>query len=177
MISSLSQRPSPNQRAVGGASGVLKIIIIFFFSHLMLWFFFFNLDLFLLILFIHARAQKLKKTCHFITDCTVCLSAVIFGEDVAFGGVFRCTVGLRDKYGKMLHSHSIRPIQKPLLLSLLKKILSATCSFSLRYVSLPLGGSRGLLKNLASSSLARSYYCSPRGPEGSVCTYVSIVAR
>lgn len=28
-------------------------------------------------------------------------SAVIFGEDVAFGGVFRCTVGLRDKYGKI----------------------------------------------------------------------------
>lgn len=27
-------------------------------------------------------------------------SAVIFGEDVAFGGVFRCTVGLRDKYGR-----------------------------------------------------------------------------
>uniref|UniRef100_A0A8C4WWS8 2-oxoisovalerate dehydrogenase subunit beta, mitochondrial n=1 Tax=Eptatretus burgeri TaxID=7764 RepID=A0A8C4WWS8_EPTBU len=27
-------------------------------------------------------------------------STVIFGEDVAFGGVFRCTVGLRDKYGK-----------------------------------------------------------------------------
>lgn len=25
--------------------------------------------------------------------------AVIFGEDVAFGGVFRCTVDLRDKYG------------------------------------------------------------------------------
>ncbi len=25
--------------------------------------------------------------------------AVVFGEDVAFGGVFRCTVGLRDKYG------------------------------------------------------------------------------
>ncbi|XP_027459514.1 2-oxoisovalerate dehydrogenase subunit beta, mitochondrial isoform X5 [Zalophus californianus] len=25
-------------------------------------------------------------------------TAVIFGEDVAFGGVFRCTVGLRDKY-------------------------------------------------------------------------------
>lgn len=24
---------------------------------------------------------------------------VIFGEDVGFGGVFRCTVGLRDKYG------------------------------------------------------------------------------
>ena len=23
----------------------------------------------------------------------------IFGEDVAFGGVFRCTVNLRDKYG------------------------------------------------------------------------------
>jgi hypothetical protein len=25
--------------------------------------------------------------------------AVIFGEDVAFGGVFRCTMGLRDKFG------------------------------------------------------------------------------
>lgn len=25
--------------------------------------------------------------------------AVVFGEDVAFGGVFRCTIGLRDKYG------------------------------------------------------------------------------
>lgn len=24
----------------------------------------------------------------------------VFGEDVAFGGVFRCTVGLKDKYGK-----------------------------------------------------------------------------
>lgn len=30
---------------------------------------------------------------------SVC-SKVIFGEDVAFGGVFRCTVGLRDKYGE-----------------------------------------------------------------------------
>ncbi|KAI9096968.1 thiamine diphosphate-binding protein [Phlyctochytrium arcticum] len=27
-------------------------------------------------------------------------SAVIFGEDVAFGGVFRCTMGLQEKYGK-----------------------------------------------------------------------------
>ncbi|XP_009860514.2 2-oxoisovalerate dehydrogenase subunit beta, mitochondrial [Ciona intestinalis] len=26
-------------------------------------------------------------------------TAIIFGEDVAFGGVFRCTVGLREKYG------------------------------------------------------------------------------
>lgn len=26
-------------------------------------------------------------------------SAIVFGEDVAFGGVFRCTKGLRDKYG------------------------------------------------------------------------------
>lgn len=24
---------------------------------------------------------------------------VVFGEDVAFGGVFRCTVGLQKKYG------------------------------------------------------------------------------
>lgn len=27
-------------------------------------------------------------------------TAVVFGEDVAFGGVFRCTVGLREKHGK-----------------------------------------------------------------------------
>ena len=27
---------------------------------------------------------------------------VVFGEDVAFGGVFRCTVGLKDKYGEIL---------------------------------------------------------------------------
>ena len=26
--------------------------------------------------------------------------SVLFGEDVAFGGVFRCSVGLRDKYGE-----------------------------------------------------------------------------
>lgn len=28
------------------------------------------------------------------------LHTVIFGEDVAFGGVFRCTVGLQEKHGK-----------------------------------------------------------------------------
>lgn len=28
------------------------------------------------------------------------LCPVIFGEDVAFGGVFRCTVGLQEKHGK-----------------------------------------------------------------------------
>ncbi|VDK54015.1 unnamed protein product [Gongylonema pulchrum] len=27
-------------------------------------------------------------------------TACVFGEDVAFGGVFRCTVGLQEKYGK-----------------------------------------------------------------------------
>ncbi|KAK3603004.1 hypothetical protein CHS0354_016820 [Potamilus streckersoni] len=27
-------------------------------------------------------------------------TAVLFGEDVAFGGVFRCSIGLKDKYGK-----------------------------------------------------------------------------
>ena len=25
--------------------------------------------------------------------------AIVFGEDVRFGGVFRCTVGLNEKYG------------------------------------------------------------------------------
>lgn len=31
-------------------------------------------------------------------------TATVFGEDVAFGGVFRCTVGLRDKYGEFVRS-------------------------------------------------------------------------
>ena len=26
-------------------------------------------------------------------------NSVIFGEDVAFGGVFRCTMGLKDQFG------------------------------------------------------------------------------
>jgi len=26
-------------------------------------------------------------------------SALVFGEDVKFGGVFRCTMGLNEKYG------------------------------------------------------------------------------
>lgn len=30
--------------------------------------------------------------------CVPC-SACVFGEDVAFGGVFRCSVDLRDKFG------------------------------------------------------------------------------
>ena len=29
-------------------------------------------------------------------------SAIVFGEDVAFGGVFRCTQGLLDKYGRII---------------------------------------------------------------------------
>ena len=27
-------------------------------------------------------------------------SAVVFGEDVGFGGVFRCSVGLQEEFGK-----------------------------------------------------------------------------
>ena len=26
-------------------------------------------------------------------------TAIVFGEDVAFGGVFRCTLGLQEKFG------------------------------------------------------------------------------
>ena len=35
--------------------------------------------------------RRKRKTC--------CFFSVIFGEDVAFGGVFRCTTELRSKYG------------------------------------------------------------------------------
>lgn len=29
-------------------------------------------------------------------------TAVVFGEDVAFGGVFRCTMGLAEEFGALL---------------------------------------------------------------------------
>jgi hypothetical protein len=32
--------------------------------------------------------------------CCCCCRALVFGEDVAFGGVFRCTVGLLERYGR-----------------------------------------------------------------------------
>lgn len=41
----------------------------------------------------------MSKVSYLVSDFFVCFK-VIFGEDVAFGGVFRCTVGLRDKYGE-----------------------------------------------------------------------------
>jgi 2-oxoisovalerate dehydrogenase E1 component beta subunit len=42
--------------------------------------------------------------CHTITDAlTIAMdkdeNAIIFGEDVKFGGVFRCTMGMNEKYG------------------------------------------------------------------------------
>lgn len=27
------------------------------------------------------------------------MRSIVFGEDVKFGGVFRCTIGLNEKYG------------------------------------------------------------------------------
>lgn len=33
-------------------------------------------------------------------------TAVLFGEDVAFGGVFRCSVGLKEKYGELANDHN-----------------------------------------------------------------------
>ena len=33
---------------------------------------------------------------------TLFFTAAIFGEDVGFGGVFRCSANLRDKYGQLL---------------------------------------------------------------------------
>lgn len=35
-------------------------------------------------------------------------TALVFGEDVAFGGVFRCSVGLKDKFGKLEVKHMIK---------------------------------------------------------------------
>lgn len=70
-------------------------------------------------------------------------SACIFGEDIAFGGVFRCTVGLRERYGAarvfntplseqvrrsshLLDSHRII-IQKPPVVSLCEVFDSVLC--------------------------------------------------
>lgn len=36
---------------------------------------------------------------HDATTTVAITSACVFGEDVSFGGVFRCTVGLSDRFG------------------------------------------------------------------------------
>lgn len=63
--------------------------------------------MFLLLLFREERCWLLFLSCLSsvplrVSDSGLFSFTVIFGEDVAFGGVFRCTVGLRDKYGKNL---------------------------------------------------------------------------
>jgi pyruvate/2-oxoglutarate/acetoin dehydrogenase E1 component len=42
---------------------------------------------------IEPNPDQLKMNLHFD-------SAYVFGEDVGFGGVFRCTTGLADRFGK-----------------------------------------------------------------------------
>ena len=39
-------------------------------------------------------------------------SAMVFGEDVKFGGVFRCTNGLREKYGEVSRRRSASSSQR-----------------------------------------------------------------
>lgn len=41
---------------------------------------------------------------HFVT--MLILVVVLFGEDVAFGGVFRCSNELKNKHGKYSFSHA-----------------------------------------------------------------------
>ena len=38
--------------------------------------------------------------------------SVLFGEDVAFGGVFRCSLGLQDKYGEQISRYAV-PLKGP----------------------------------------------------------------
>lgn len=63
--------------------------------------------------------------------------SVIFGEDVAFGGVFRCTVGLRDKYGKRLNSFHFRQIYQDV------KYISMFVLIPVNNLVMPPDGSRG----------------------------------
>ncbi|XP_003740039.1 2-oxoisovalerate dehydrogenase subunit beta, mitochondrial [Galendromus occidentalis] len=52
---------------------------------------------------VQGNSEKLNMYQSITSALDIALSkdptAVIFGEDVAFGGVFRCTVGLQEKYG------------------------------------------------------------------------------
>lgn len=66
----------------------------------------------------------------------ICAS-VIFGEDVAFGGVFRCSVGLRDKYGKRLNSFHFRQIYQDV------KYISMFVLIPVNNLVMPPDGSRG----------------------------------
>lgn len=46
--------------------------------------------------------------------------SVLFGEDVAFGGVFRCSLGLQDKYGIVLDTFLWEFLYKFTLLGTIK---------------------------------------------------------
>lgn len=50
----------------------------------------------------HQRDMTLLESINDALDIALNMDskAIVFGEDVAFGGVFRCTKGLRDKYGE-----------------------------------------------------------------------------
>jgi 2-oxoisovalerate dehydrogenase E1 component beta subunit len=49
----------------------------------------------------HTEKMNLWSTIAHTLDIALATddSAVVFGEDVKFGGVFRCTMGLNEKYG------------------------------------------------------------------------------
>ena len=49
--------------------------------------------------------------------------ALVFGEDVSFGGVFRCTVGLKERFGAARCFNTPLSEQVPLLQRLLLKLI------------------------------------------------------
>ncbi|KAI9000364.1 thiamine diphosphate-binding protein [Hyaloraphidium curvatum] len=54
---------------------------------------------------LQVKETKKMNLCQAVNDAlTIAMaaddSAIVFGEDVAFGGVFRCTVGLEEKFGR-----------------------------------------------------------------------------
>ena len=55
------------------------------------------------VVFVVSRDEAILFPC-----CNVCFPlTVLFGEVVAFGGVFRCAVDLRKKFGKLLNILSL----------------------------------------------------------------------
>jgi len=51
------------------------------------------------VVFVVSRNEAILSPC-----CNLCFPlTVVFGEDVAFGGVFRCAVDLRKKFGKFIY--------------------------------------------------------------------------
>lgn len=69
----------------------------------------------------------------FLLCCVVlCCRSYVFGEDVKFGGVFRCTTGLADRFGK--HRVFNTPLCEQVIFLKVHVVFDYTCGNVLRSV-------------------------------------------